>query len=138
MKARSSRAGLATASCAFLLLPACDTPGCRKTDTDARDAAIANARDVSSSSVLEARLFSGKRALRGKEIFFEVTQDGGDPASVGSAVTDGSGTARLELKDHLLDVPDAATSDGFTARFHGDVMYCSSAASARLKLVKTP
>ncbi|HEX2296312.1 MAG TPA: hypothetical protein VHN37_13515 [Actinomycetota bacterium] len=138
MNARASRTGLATATCAFLLLPSCDTPGCRETDTDARDAAVANARDVGSSGVLEARLTAGKRALRGKEIFFEVTQDGGDPAFVGSATTDASGTARLDLKDRPLDAADAADSDGFQANFHGDVMYCSSAGAAKLDLVRTP
>jgi hypothetical protein len=138
MKARSSRTGLATVTCATLLLPACDAAGCRETETEARDAAIANARDVGSSSVLEARLFAGRRALSGKEIVFEVTQDGGDPAYAGSAMTDGTGTARLDLKDSPLDVPDAATSDGYEAQFHGDAKYCSSSDSARLDIVRTP
>lgn len=137
MKARSSRTGLATVACATLLLPACEG-GCRETETEARDAAIANAGDVGSSGVLEARLFAGKRALSGKEIVFEVTQDGGDHAFVGSAMTDATGTARLDLKDRLLDVPDAATSDGYEARFHGDGKYCSSRDAARLDLVRTP
>lgn len=133
---RASRTGLATVACATLLLPGCES-ACRETEMDARDAALVDAGDASSSAVLEARLTSGDRAVRGRTVVFYVV-DGNRRELAGSSVTGDDGTARLDLKDRPLELAGNATAESFRAVFDGDGRYCSSRDAAELDLVTLP
>ncbi len=135
--ARSSRTGIATLACATLLLPACEGRGCRDTEMDARDAALADAGDPTSSALLEARLTADGRPVGGRTVVFHVRTDGGMEYA-GSTATDSDGVARLDLKEDLVELVQDATADSFRAAFHGDRRYCSSRDSADLDLVAVP
>lgn len=136
--ARSSRSGVATLACAALLLPACEGRGCRETEMDARDAALVHTGDVPSSGVLEARLTARGAAVRDRTVLFHVRTKSGGSHFAGSAETDGSGVARVDLKGDVLELADSATADSFRAVFHGDARYCSSRDEADFDLAGTP
>ncbi len=134
---RSSRTGIATLACASLLLPACEGRGCRDTDMEARDAALVDAGNATSSAVLEARLTAKGQPVAGRTVVFTVRAEGGDEFA-GSTDTDSDGVARLDLKEDLVELAEDATSDSYRAAFHGDGKYCSSRDEADLDLVAVP
>ena len=134
---RSSRTGIATLACASLLLPACEGRGCRDTDMEARDAALVDAGNATSSAVLEARLTAKGQPVAGRTVVFTVRAEGGDEFA-GSTDTDSDGVARLDLKEDLVELAEDATSDSYRASFHGDGKFCSSRDEADLDLVAVP
>ncbi|HEX2057956.1 MAG TPA: hypothetical protein VHI71_06265 [Actinomycetota bacterium] len=131
---RSSRTGLATFACATLLLPACEGRDCRETEMDARDAAVVDAGEVTSSGVLEARLVSDGKPVTGRTVLFHVRVDG-RLRFAGSAETGSDGVARVDLKDDPVELPSRATADSYRSMFHGDERFCSSRDEADLDLV---
>lgn len=134
---RPSRTGIATFACLTLLLPACEEGTCRKTETDARDAAVADAGNATSSAVLEARLTSGGRSVGGRTIVFDVRIDGRYEFA-GSADTSSEGVAQLDLKDDLVELARDVRAGSYRAAFHGDGKYCSSHDVADVDLVAVP
>ena len=131
---RSSRTGIATLACASLLLPACEGRNCRDTEMQARDAALVDAGDATSSAVLEARLTADGRPVEVRTVVFHVRLDGGDEFA-GYADTNTDGVARLDLKEDLAELAQDATAESYRAAFHGDGKYCSSRDEANFDLV---
>lgn len=132
---RSIPASMAALACTALLMPAC-RDGCKKTVMVARDAAVVDAGDASSSAVLEARLTAKGTPLADRKVEFHVEADGGHEL-VGYATTDSDGFARLDLKDYPAELVEGAGRDSYGAVFRGRGKHCGSYDEARLDLVGT-
>jgi hypothetical protein len=127
-----------TVALALVSLSACtyDT-NCTPTTTTARRADKVNVGVLSRSAVVEARLTTRTgKPLDDRDLSFEVLDDG---ASVYTAEgsTDGTGTARVDLKradpNAVLAIVRA---DAFRASFAGDGTYCGSSGRAGFHAVR--
>jgi len=113
----------------LLALPACYVDSdCVRTTTSAREAS--KVRLAGGSAVVTATLRANGDGLDGKELTFEILDDGASVYTA-EARTGSDGTARYDLKrasaDALLAI---ARADAFRASFDGDETYCSSSDQA--------
>ena len=122
-----------------LALPGCyvQSADCTPTRTAARPADKVDVRVATRSGTVEARLTAGGEALPGRELRFEILDDGAvvhdDSASTGS-----TGVARLDLK--RVDpgsLVALARADRFRVTFAGDSEHCRSSDEAAFRTVRS-